>query len=381
MANMGRSHQGPILRTRILQSAAELQSVEPLWRQLAADPGGGTIFQGFGWNRLAATCFAGDEAPLVICCESNSGAAIVPAVARRDGTLGLLGEKLFDYRDVLYAGDETALEHAWQRLARLRRPFSLVALRGEQSRWRWRRAQPRPFAHAPGVRLQDLGPGPEGPMEVRPTGNSNAGPVLAAAHGTTLRTGTASPDPQQCRDNFLGRQPRLRRLVRRLAREGAVLRRHAGSERELLRFIYESKGSQATAGENLFHQAARREFMINIAAEAESRCEVFTYETNSQLLSALVTFRQDAIRYFYTIYYDARWADFSPGQLLLFEASAISLAEGLDCDYMTGESLLKNRLATSRVPLAQVEASAEELPWLFSMRKGPERPALEPAAG
>lgn len=353
------------MRTRILQSAAELDSIEPLWRQLAAAPGSGTIFQGFAWNRLAAACFAGDEAPFVVCCESASGAAIVPAVVRRDGSLSLIGERLFDYRDVLHAGDEAVLEYAWQRLARLRRPFCLVALRGEQSRWRWRRAQPRPFAFAPCVRLQDLCPKSEAATDANAVEDTNPGPVLAAAHGNMLRN-TATPD---LLENFLRRQPRLGRHARRFAREGVVLRRHAGSEGDLLRFIYESKGRQATRKENLFAEASRREFMIRIAAEEESRCEVFTYETNSQLVAALITFRNDAVRHFYTVYYDARWAHFSPGQLLLFEASALSLAEGLDCDYMTGESLLKNRLATSRVPLSWVEASAEELPLIFPVEK------------
>jgi hypothetical protein len=60
------------LRTRILESAAELLSIEPLWRQLAA---GASIFQSLSWNRLAAACFAREEAPFVICCESDSGAA------------------------------------------------------------------------------------------------------------------------------------------------------------------------------------------------------------------------------------------------------------------------------------------------------------------
>ena len=160
-----------------------------------------------------------------------------------------------------------------------------------------------------------------------------------------------------------------------------MLRRHAGSENELLRFIYESKGRQTTAVENLFAEASRREFMIGIAAEAESRCEVFTYETGGQLLAAIVAFRNDAVRHFYTAYYDPRWAHFSPGQLLLFEASALSLAEGLDCDYMTGESLFKNRLATSRVPLSWVEVSAEELPWIFSAEKRFAERVTDPAAG
>jgi hypothetical protein len=274
---------------------------------------------------------------------------------------------------VLHAGDEAVLAHAWQRLADLGRPFSLLALRGEQSRWRWRRARLRPFALAPCARLHDLWPKPESATGAKPGGAPNLKAIPIAV----------PPDPQRSCDNFLRRHSRLGRHARRLAREGVVLRRHPGSHAELVRFIYQSKGSQATAKENLFREASRREFMISIAAEEGPRCEVFTYETNGQLISALVTFRNDdaAVRYFYTTYYDERWARFSPGQLLLFEASAISLAEGLDCDYLTGESLFKNRLATARVPLWEVETSVEEMPQLFPIQRGFERRVGDAAIG
>ena len=370
--------QGPLLRTRILQSAAEFRSIESLWRELASSSPA-SIFQSFGWNRRAADCFARKEPPFVICCDSDRGAAIVPAVIRGDGSLGLIGEELFDYRDVLHVGDESVLECAWQRLAALRRPFRLVALRGDQSRRRWRRAQLQPFAAAPCVRLQNLCSTPS-----KETGKQgkNSHPVseLVVVPGAMQPAHGATPATEQCRDKFLGAHSRLRRHARRLADRGAMLRRHAGSERDLARFIYERKGQQTASHENLFREPSRREFMIQVAAEEESRCEIFTYETESHLVAAMVTFRDDRVRHFYTTYYDARWADLSPGQLLLFEASAITVAEGLDCDYMTGESLFKNRLATSRVPLWRVEVPADELPSLFSVDKDAEREPLADSA-
>jgi CelD/BcsL family acetyltransferase involved in cellulose biosynthesis len=142
-----------------------------------------------------------------------------------------------------------------------------------------------------------------------------------------------------------------------------------------VRFIYETKGKQATPSENLFQDRMRREFMVRIAAEAGARCDVYTYETNSELVAALVAFRGDGVRHCYTTYYDSRWYDFSPGQLLLFEVAALSLAEGLDCDFMTGEYPYKNRLATARVPLFTVEAGAEALPGIFSSSKLEQSPA------
>ena len=367
------SSQGPLLRTRILQSAAEFRSIESLWRELASSSAA-SIFQSFSWNRLAADCFACKEAPFIICCDSDRGAAIVPAVMRGDGSLGLVGEELFDYRDVLHVGDESVLECAWRRLAALRRPFRLVALRGEQSRRRWRRAQLQPFAAAPCVRLQDLCSTPSMPSKETGKGkNSHRVSELAVVPGAMQPVHGATLATEQSRDKFLCAHSRLRRHARRLADRGAMLRRHAGGERDLARFIYESKGQQTASHENLFQDSSRREFMIQIAAEEESRCEVFTYETESHLVAAMVTFRDERVRHFYTTYYDARWADLSPGQVLLFETSAITVAEGLDCDYMTGESLFKNRLATSRVPLWRVEVPAEELPSLFSVDKDAER--------
>jgi hypothetical protein len=171
--------------------------------------------------------------------------------------------------------------------------------------------------------------------------------------------------PIACRDSFLAMHSRLGRHTRRIAKQAVAFKHHAGSERQLVRFIYETKGKQATPSENLFQDRTRREFMVRIAAEKASRCDVYTYETNSELVAALVAFRDDAVRHCYTIYYDSRWSDFSPGQLLLFEVAARSLAEGLDCDFMTGEYPYKNRVATARVPLFTVEAEAGALSGIF----------------
>ena len=333
-----------MIRTRIIQSAGEFHSVRSLWEQLARDA---TIFQSFCWSELAASCFARREQPHVICCESDSGVALIPAAIRRDGSTSLLGEKLFDYRDVLHAGDEAVLSQAWQRLCELNRPFKLTALRGEESHKLWRGAQPQPFAHAPCVRSFDIG------AMITPGGASSI----------------------SCRDKFLSMHPRLGRHTRRIAKQGVTFRQHAGSERELVRFIFDTKGKQATPSENLFQDRVRREFMVRIAAEAGSRCEVYTYETNSELVAALVAFRDDAVRYCYTIYFDPRWSGFSPGQLLLFEVAARSLAEGLDCDFMTGEYPYKNRVATARVPLFTVEAEAEALAGIFPSSALEQRPA------
>jgi len=106
---------------------------------------------------------------------------------------------------------------------------------------------------------------------------------------------------------------RLGRHTRRIAKQTVTFRHHAGNERELVRFIFETKGKQATPSANLFQDRVRQEFMVRVAAEEGSRCDVYTYETNSELVAALVAFRDDAVRHCYTIYYDSRWSDLSSG--------------------------------------------------------------------
>ena len=334
---------------------AEFEGVRGLWEQLAREA---TIFQSFAWSQLAAACFARREQPYVICCESDSGAAIIPAVIRRDGSMSLLGEKLFDYRNILHAGERAVLAQAWRQLCELDRPFQLTALRGEQNRLLWQGAQPRPFAHAPCLRACDLEP-------LRSVYAPELCPVEHAFRETEVNTTTGGSVPTDWQHRFLNMHSRLWRRARRLAHQPVEFKQHAGSERQLMRFILETKGRQPTPSRNLLQDRMRREFIARIAADPASRCDLYTYETNSDLVAALITFRDDALRYCYTIYYDPRWSNFSPGQLLLFEVAARSVAEGLECDFMTGEYPYKNRLATARVPLFKVEAGPEALAQIF----------------
>jgi CelD/BcsL family acetyltransferase involved in cellulose biosynthesis len=90
-------------------------------------------------------------------------------------------------------------------------------------------------------------------------------------------------------------------------------------------------------------------------------CEIFTLEKQGLLIAGLVTFRDGPYRRFYTIYFNPAWARFSPGQALLYEATAQSLSEGLSCDYMTGEYAYKLRLANSSKRLLRLDVSAQEL--------------------
>jgi hypothetical protein len=77
--------------------------------------------------------------------------------------------------------------------------------------------------------------------------------------------------------------------------------------------------------------------------------------------AALVTLRDGRVSRFYTTWFDDAWAHYSPGTALLFEVTRRSLAEGLDCDYMTGTQSQKLRFRIGSIPLFRAEASAEQL--------------------
>src|SRR5512133_2276766 len=112
-------------------------------------PGDHTLFQTFEWNRLAASHFGNREAPFVSFFEDENGAALVPAAVVDNSRVTILGERLFDYRDVLTVGDVSALAEAWRPIAELGFPLSVTAVRGCAAD-RWSFAGSLPFCAAPG---------------------------------------------------------------------------------------------------------------------------------------------------------------------------------------------------------------------------------------
>lgn len=284
------------------------------------------MFQSFAWNSTAARVFAEREAPQIIYSESDSGAAMIP-LAGKDHQLTLIGETLFDYRDVLAAGDEQVLHSAWQRAAQLGLSFSCGALRDDANLARWSGFHLGSFYGAPRVSPQAI-----------------TADAFAAGHN------------------------RVKRSFRHLQRNGVELRCSTGSASDLIRFVYSQKGSQpAETGDSLFRDPLRQQFMIEVCRAVGTACEVFTLESAGTLIAALVTFRDRNVRRFYTIYFDQAWARHSPGMALVYEVTRRSLLAGLECDYMTGEHHYKTRLATSVVPMYWVTASAEELACAFPL--------------
>lgn len=286
-----------------------------------------TVFQNFDLNLLAASRFAEREKPHVICAESESGAAIVPAALRRsDGTIRLLGEELFDYRGFLHSGDDEALRAALGTLAELGRPMEIVALRECDRSIVSDELQSVPFAAAPGVSCAQV-----------------SAEQFAAAH------------------------TRLARNLRRMERLGFTLRAYDGDNPLLLRSIYGAKAEQCES--SLFHDSERVEFMVSAAGLMPDVFEIFTLENGGMMAAAVVTLRDGGCRRFYTGWFAAEYQKHSPALALIYEITRQSLAAGLDCDYMTGEQPYKMRLATNAVELYKVRATSEELAGSIALRK------------
>jgi CelD/BcsL family acetyltransferase involved in cellulose biosynthesis len=369
-----------VLSTTIATTASEMERFRPVWDKLCAmQSPTATIFQSFSWNHLAAKIFASRESPHVMLIENDNGAVLIPAAIRQT-EISLLGETLFDYRDILHAGDSSLIKHAWEALSTLRRPFRLVGLRADAAA-RWGALAVQPFCRAPQVLAREISA-----------------------------------------EAFESEHRRSARLLRRLEDLGVELKTYPGTHSALVSTVYCRKAKQFAVGEtNLFRDPLRTQFMLhacalqafsaprhfpkmegalhaefpkvegvphllslgrcgleamhaqasvesgtwNVERETENPermpCELFTLETSAALVAALVTFLDRRTRRFYTVYYDPAWAKSSPGHALVYEVARRSLSAGLDCDLMTGEHPYKSRLATSAVPLYRVEADSDTL--------------------
>ena len=303
-------------RFRTFHSAGEIAQLRPLWKSICAGQPH-TIFQDFELNLLAAQTFAGREVPFIVCAEASYGAAIIPAVVcRQAGSLRLLGEELFDYRCFLHQGDPEVLRLAVARLAGQGLPLEVTAVREEDALDGM--LPLLPFCSAPAVTCADISP-----------------------------------------DDFALAHTRLARNLRRLSRLGFAPRRYNGDYPGLLRWIYEKKAAQDPG--SLFHDRTRIEFLVNAAMLQPQLFEIFTLEDEATIAAVVVTLREDGCRRFYTGWFSPELEKHSPALSLIYEVTRESLANGLDCDYMTGEQPYKLRLATRRTPLHRMRATIEEL--------------------
>lgn len=290
--------------------------IRPLWEELCAD-GRYTVFQNFELNLLAAARFADREGPYVVCAESDGGAAIIPAALRRSD-VRLLGEELFDYRTFLHRGDNEVSLAAVGALGELGRPLEIVAMRESEIDGITDELELTPFA---------------------------AAPCVNCAHVSA--------------EQFAATHPRLARNLRRMERLGFELKSYNGANPYLLRSIYTAKAKQSES--SLFYDPARIEFLVSAAGLLPDVFETFTLESGAQRAAAVVTLRENKCRRFYTGWFAPEYQKHSPALALIFEITRQSLAQGLDCDYMTGEQPYKMRLATKSVPLYKVLATPEQL--------------------
>ena len=310
------------LRTNIARTASEMDRIAPLWNEILQNQAH-TMFQSFAWNCLAAEMFRDRATPYVVWVESDAGAAIIPAaINHATDRVELLGDTLFDYRDVLCAGDRGMLHLAWQQIAACGKALRVVSLQNRAVGDRWREF-----------------------------------PIALLTKAPLVDRSFVDEEAFRLAHSRLGRQ------IRRLQKLGIFLHIHMGQDSAVVRHLYECKRAHFAAdSDNLFLDQRRCEFMVQAAALPESRCEVFSLENDrGSLIAGLVSFRDGAVRRCYTIYFHPEWARYSPGIALLYEVTARSLADGLSCDYMTGEYPYKLRLANSSQPLYKVEVSAQEL--------------------
>ena len=310
-----------MFKLETIRSAHALDRLADRWQWLvSSQPWRYTLFQQFELNRLAAAWFSQRESPNIVVAESDAGLAIIPAV-RREREVGLIGETLFDYRDVLSAGDPAILAAAWQELARAGLPLEVTALRGEQARERWQRFQPAYFCNAPATRGSEI----------------SAAEFVRAHHKSA-------------------------KASRRLAREGLRLTREAAGAREAASWLYRRKTEWQGTSANLFLDPLRREFMQTLIDSGASCWNTWRYtDFHGAIAAAMLTLDHRQTRHFYTIHHDPRWERLSPGEVLIFDVTRETLAEGMDVDFMTGEYPYKNRLATAQVPLYKVAVPAAQM--------------------
>jgi hypothetical protein len=235
---------------------------------------------------------------------------------------------LFDYRTFLHTGDDEVLRGALGVLAEFGRPLEIVALRESDRSAVNDELQIVPFAGAPGVSCAQIS------VE-----------TFAATH------------------------TRLARNLRRLERLGFELRSYDGANPQLLRSIYTDKAEQSES--SLFHDPARIEFLVSAAGLMPDVFETFTLENCGQRAAVVVTLRDNGCRRFYTGWFAAEHQKHSPALALIYEITRQSLAEGLDCDYMTGEQPYKLRLATNLMALYRAQATPERLATVWKASEWP----------
>ncbi|MGH9468294.1 MAG: GNAT family N-acetyltransferase [Terriglobales bacterium] len=263
------------------------------------------VFQSFAFARHWAVCF-GQEAEMCIGWRREPP-LLLPLVCR-GGCWSFLGEGLFDYQDpVGVAGPEVqtaAAEWVATRVAGTVRITGVPATTGWPVFWSGLPWRPAPFAAVP---LRGCG-----------------------------RDGLATEHP---------------RTERRWCAAGVELRPvHEAHERRLvLDWLLEHKQRNLAAHEqrSVLGPPECRWLLAMVEHEAH-QTELWQLRRGNDTLAGLLCWVSPAMRYAYTISYDATFAALSPGVLALYALLRHTMREGRSFNFLTGEQAFKQRFATDR---------------------------------
>ncbi|HET9785276.1 MAG TPA: GNAT family N-acetyltransferase [Terriglobales bacterium] len=144
------------------------------------------------------------------------------------------------------------------------------------------------------------------------------------------------------------------RQQRRWQAAGARLEPTEGARERhcFLDWLLEQKahGLAAQGRENVLGAAETRWLHAMVAAEPEA-AELWSLRRNGEALAGLLCWSSSAMRYAYTVAYDAQFAELSPGVLALYALLRHTMREGRGFNFLTGEQEFKLRFATGREPL------------------------------
>jgi len=238
-----------------------------------------------------------------------------------------LGEELFDYRDILAAGDGEAAALAWKTLGEI----------GGEMEFRVK-----------AVRESSLDSGFGAPRVPGPGAQIFTSEFFANAPKIRRQD---SPSGQK--------HHRLERNLEKMKAAGCEMKIANGCESRLVTEILSLKAMQED--KSLFRDPLRIEMVSRMAAASGNHCEIFALTHGSTIVAGLITFIDGEWRRLYTTYYDRRWAKYSPGVSLVNYVIGLSVEAGIDLDLMTGEQPYKQRFATSKEALFTLRTSASAL--------------------
>jgi hypothetical protein len=288
----------------------DLTGLEGAWRAAGA-AGSGSVFQDFAFSRHWARIFA-REAEIAVW--TSRDAPLVVPLANRGGRLGLLGEGLFDYLDVIGGptpeADGEAADAAQGLAWRQGCHTGVPAASHHHGFWRRLAGAARPYSAAP-VRA--------------------AGGDLEREHARTARRWEAA-------------QVELRQAE------------DEDSRRRVLAWLLDRKArSLAARGQTSVLGRLEQAWIVAMVDREPRLAELWELRRRGERLAALLCWRDARLRYAYTIGHDARAAALSPGILALYGVLRHTMNEGRAFNFLTGEQEFKLRFATHREPLLRYE--------------------------